>query len=224
MIGGISSYASKSYSALTSMYRAMSSGNRINSAADDAAGLAISEKMKLQSTAYTRQNANARDEQNQLNIQDGKLATTTSALQRMYELGLQASNGTYGAQEKRTLQAEVDQLKDFIGSDKLAELGLTDYDVTANPDLSAVKDAVNAVSSARGDIGAKYNGLSRQISARDIANENLTDSLSQIADLDYGAMINRVNTEQTLFQMRLMMQKNQMANMYAAPARLLGFM
>lgn len=222
MIGGISSYVSKSYGAMNSLYRAMSSGNRINSAADDAAGLAISEKMKLQSTAYTRQNANARDEQNQLNIQDGKLSTTTSALQRMYELGLQASNGAYGAQEKRTLQAEVDQLKDFIGSDKLAELGLTNYDVTANPDLTAVKDAVNAVSSARGDIGAKYNGLSHQISARDIANENLTDSLSQIADLDYGAMINRVNTEQTLFQMRLMMQKNQMANMYAAPARLLG--
>ena len=224
MIGGISSYASRSYAAMSSMYRAMSSGRRINSAADDAAGLAISEKMKLQSTGLARQNANARDEQNQMNIQDGKLSTTAAALQRMHELGLQASNGTYGAQEKRALQAEVDQLKDFIGSEKLSELGLSGFDVTANPDLSAVEDAVNAVSSARGDIGAKYNGLSRQINARDIANENLTDSLSQIEDLDYGAMISRVNTEQTLFQMRLMMQKNQMANMYSAPARLLGFM
>lgn len=92
----------------------MATGRRINSAADDAAGLAISEKLLSQSNGYSVANRNAEDGQSVANVADGGLDGIQDSLQRMRELSVQASNGTYSDEDKALIQKEIVQLKSTI--------------------------------------------------------------------------------------------------------------
>jgi len=92
----------------------LSSGYRINSAADDAAGLAISEKMKAQIAGLNQAQRNAQDGISLLQTAEGALNETTSILQRMRELVVQASNDTNTNTDKINIQKEIDQLKEEI--------------------------------------------------------------------------------------------------------------
>lgn len=95
-------------------YLKISSGKRINSAADDAAGLAISQKLQSQATGYSVANKNAADGQNLINVAEGGMSSISDYLQRIRELGVQASNGTYTAEDKKNMQIEIDELKKGI--------------------------------------------------------------------------------------------------------------
>ena len=96
-------------------YRQLSSGKRINSAADDAAGLAIAEKLKTQSNGYDVGRRNAATSKDMVNVADGGLSSITDSLQRIRELGVQASNtAIYGDSERKMMQQEIDQLKGAI--------------------------------------------------------------------------------------------------------------
>lgn len=97
-----------------SLYTQLASGKRINSAADDAAGLAISEKLLTQTNGYTVGTNNAADGVNLLNVADGALSGIQDSLQRMRELAVQAGNGIYTAADKEMLQMEIDGLKQSI--------------------------------------------------------------------------------------------------------------
>lgn len=97
----------------------LSSGYRINSAADDAAGLAISEKMKSQITGLDTASDNAQDGESLLETGEGALSEVHSMLNRMVELATQSANGTYGTQERSKLQDEVTNLSDEI--DRISE-------------------------------------------------------------------------------------------------------
>jgi flagellin len=88
----------------------LSSGVRINRAADDAAGLAISELMRAQARGQSMASRNASDTISMIQTAEGALSETHSVLQRMRELAVQASNDTYTDQDRRALQAEVTQL------------------------------------------------------------------------------------------------------------------
>ena len=92
----------------------LSSGLRINHAADDASGLAISEKLRGQITGLKRASMNAQDGISMLQTAEGALGEVSSMLQRMRELAVQAANGTYTTNDRIELQKEVDQLKDEI--------------------------------------------------------------------------------------------------------------
>ncbi|WP_406543436.1 flagellin [Clostridium ljungdahlii] len=92
----------------------LSSGLRINSAADDAAGLAISEKMKAQVGGLNQANANAQDGVSMTQTAEGALNETTSILQRMRTLANQAANGTNTDQDISNIQDEMDQLTSEI--------------------------------------------------------------------------------------------------------------
>jgi flagellin len=92
----------------------LSSGYRINSAADDAAGLAISEKMKAQIAGLNQAQRNAQDGISLLQTAEGALNETTSILQRMRELTVQASNDTNTNTDRANIQKEIDQLKSEI--------------------------------------------------------------------------------------------------------------
>ncbi len=95
-------------------YQSFSSGKRINSASDDAAGLAIAEKLKSQSNSYDVGTRNAGTSQDMINIADGALGSITENLQRIRELSVQASNGLYTESDRGAIQAEIDQLKQSI--------------------------------------------------------------------------------------------------------------
>lgn len=92
----------------------LSSGLRINRAGDDAAGLAISEKMRAQIRGLDQSSRNAQDGISLIQTAEGALNETHSILQRMRELAVQAENGTYTTTDRVKLGAEVKQLKNEI--------------------------------------------------------------------------------------------------------------
>jgi flagellin len=87
---------------------------RINRASDDAAGLAISERMRGQYRGLDTASRNASDSISMLRTGEGALAQTHEALQRMRELAVQASNGIYTDSDRGVLQAEMNQLRSEI--------------------------------------------------------------------------------------------------------------
>lgn len=88
----------------------LSSGLRINRAGDDAAGLAISEKMRAQVRGLDQASANAQDANSLIATAEGALNETHSILQRMRELAVQSSNDTNTSDDRTKIQSEVDQL------------------------------------------------------------------------------------------------------------------
>ena len=97
----------------------LASGRRINSAADDAAGLAITNRQTSQIRGLDQAIRNANDGISLIQTAEGALDETTNILQRMRELSIQSSNGIYSNSDRATLDAEVQQLKAEI--DRIAE-------------------------------------------------------------------------------------------------------
>lgn len=92
----------------------LSSGLRINSAADDPAGLAISEKMKAQIRGLEVAERNAQDGISMLQTADGQLQSVQDMLQRLNELAVQSANGTYSESDRSAMSAEFNELLNAI--------------------------------------------------------------------------------------------------------------
>jgi flagellin len=97
----------------------LSSGYKILSAKDDAAGLAIARKMNMQIRALERANQNSNDGLSVVDTADGAMTEMHSILQRMNELSIQAANGTNSDDDRSQIQLEIDQLVDEI--DRIAD-------------------------------------------------------------------------------------------------------
>jgi flagellin len=100
--------------ALTTALERLSSGFRINHAADDAAGMAISNKMQAQIDGLNQASRNASDGSSVLETADGALNEVTSMIQRMRELSVQAANGTNTKDDREAIQDEIDNLLEEI--------------------------------------------------------------------------------------------------------------
>ena len=99
---------------LSASLEKLSSGYRINKAADDSAGMAISQKMKSQIRGLEQASRNAADGISLIQTAEGALSETEAILQRMRELSVQASNDTNTIEDRKAIQKEIDQLKDEI--------------------------------------------------------------------------------------------------------------
>jgi flagellin len=99
---------------LDSTMEKLSSGERINRAGDDPAGLAVSEKMRSQIRGLRRAEMNAQDGISFIQTSEGYLAETQDILQRLRELAVQSSNGIYTTEDRMQLQVEVSQLVDEV--------------------------------------------------------------------------------------------------------------
>ena len=97
----------------------LSSGYKINRAADDAAGLSISEKMRKQIKGLTQASSNAQDGVSAVQTAEGALTEVHSMLQRMNELAVHSSNGTNSQTDRKAIQDEIDQLTSEI--DRVSE-------------------------------------------------------------------------------------------------------
>ena len=106
---------SKTQNALSVSFNRLSSGYRINSAADDSAGLAISENMKLQIRSYTVAERNANDGISMTQTAEGSLGQLTDLLGRMRELAMEAANGSMSSADRDYLSTEFTQLQAEIG-------------------------------------------------------------------------------------------------------------
>ncbi len=100
----------KNNNALNTSFQRLSSGLRINTAGDDAAGLAIADRMQSQVRGLNQAVRNANDASSVLRTAEGGLVQTTSILQRLRELAVQAASDTNNTSDRNSIQAEADQL------------------------------------------------------------------------------------------------------------------
>lgn len=158
--------------ALDKSLERLSSGLRINRAADDAAGLAISEKMKGQISGLEQAKRNAQDSISMIQTAEGALNETQSILQRMRELAVQSANDTNTASDRAQIQKEIDQLAKELSrisnttefnTKNLLAGGLTDnkFQIGANKDqnISLSINAMDAKSLGVADNLFKYAGV-----------------------------------------------------------------
>jgi flagellin len=99
---------------VSSSMEKLASGMRINKAGDDASGLAVSEKMRSQIRGLHRAGLNAQDDISFIQTTEGYLGETTSVLQRIRELAVQAANGIYSSEDRMQIQVEISQLVDEV--------------------------------------------------------------------------------------------------------------
>ena len=224
-------------SALSKNLEKLSSGYKINRAGDDAAGLAISEKMRAQITGLETAQKNAKDGISLIQTAEGALTEVHDMLNRMVELATQSANGTYDNNvDRKNLQAELDQLRTEINrisdsanfngiklfdgsmSQLTASAGITlqigdtsaSFNVlsftlgnmdagclgisadkvsitnaaSAGVAISLIKEAINKVSTVRGQLGAYQNRLNHTINNLSVMTENIQDAESTIRDTD----------------------------------------
>ena len=140
--------------ALAKSTEKLSSGYRINRAADDAAGLAISEKMRSQIRGLDQASTNASDGISMIQTAEGALGESHSILQRMRELCVQAANGTETDSDRGNIQDEIEQLQEEL--DRIAE----DTEFNTMKLLDGSMSAASAgVSSAGPKFGVYDDGL-----------------------------------------------------------------
>jgi flagellin len=172
----------------------LSSGYRINRAADDAAGLAISEKLRGQIRGLSQAQRNAQDGVSLVQTAEGSLNEVHSMLQRVRELAVQSANGTLSTSDKAAITAEAAQLQseitrigqtaDFNGIKLLdGSAGTISFQVGAN-DGDVISVATSTLSSQIGTIDVSNAGA---ISAIDAAIQNVSTMRST-----FGAVQNRL--------------------------------
>lgn len=177
----------------------LSSGFRINRAGDDAAGLAISEKMRSQISGLSMAERNAQDGISFIQTAEGGLQETHSILQRMRELAVQSANGTYQDSDREQLQNEVTSLlaevDNIATSTKFNGQSLLDSDATvkfqigANAetvDLALTKNDKGTLQIENIDIGTA-DGAAEAITALDTAIETVSTNRAA-----FGAVQNRL--------------------------------
>ena len=159
----------------------LSSGYKINRAADDAAGLSISEKMRKQIRGLTQASANAQDGISTVQTAEGALNEVQDMLQRMNELAVKAANGTNSENDRSYIQNEIDQLTTEI--DRVSET--TKFNETYL--LKGDRDAVKGFTYSYKTYGAT--NASDAIKAKDATATMNTDAAS-----GFGAAISFSNT------------------------------
>lgn len=148
----------------------LSSGMRINRAGDDAAGLAISEKMRGQIRGLTMASKNAQDAISLIQTAEGALNETHAILQRMRELAVQAANDTNTDEDRSALQAELDQLLQEI--DRIAD----------NTEFNTLKLLDGSLKST--DDSSESTGLKFHIGANE--NQNITLTIADMSTKGLG--------------------------------------
>ena len=245
-MNGISNVGGNNY---TSNYYAqsLSSGNKIHQAADGASELAILKKQDLQAGGYRQGTENLQSGKNTLNIADGAMDGITAYIQRMRDLAIKAINGLCSSDDRASMQAEVDQLKQGISdvvsatkyneskmldgstSDKiiisdaegasrplsvrdssLSALGLEDFDLTGPFDISVLDNALEQVSQNRASVGAQMNAYDHAVAYNSAAEYNTVSAQSASGDTEYGEYISKLQKENQLQSVSVMMQKKEM--------------
>ena len=180
---------SKNEKATASSLQKLSSGLRINSAADDAAGLAISQKMTAQVNGLDQAKSNAQNGISFVQTAEGGLNETQSILQRMRELAVQSSNDTNKDVDRGQIQKEVDQLASEItdiandtefNSQKLLNGGISDAGISKNV-FQVGANAGQQLDVSIGAMDAKTLGV-----ARDTITASLAAGATKVTGVELG--------------------------------------
>ena len=137
----------KNVSGLKKSTEKLSTGYQINRAADNAAGLAISEKMRSQIRGLSQATNNSNDAISLIQTAEGGLQETEDIMQRMHELAVQSANGTYTDEDREQIQYEVDALKAEV--DRISQA--TEYN-----EMKLLDGSLAGAGTSSGEYGAKY--------------------------------------------------------------------
>jgi flagellin len=189
----------------------LSSGLRVNRAADDAAGLSISEKMRGQIRGLTQAARNTQDGISFIQTAEGALNEVSAMLVRMKELAVQYANGTLSEEDQANIEAELDQLAEEIGTitsestfngislfstieivisdsdaaDDKFEIGTGDLDIDLTGNTTEdIEAAIDEVNTARATLGAQQNRLEHIYNNINTTTENLQAAEARIRDTD----------------------------------------
>ena len=178
-------------SALSKNLEKLSSGYKINRAGDDAAGLAISEKMRAQITGLEAAQKNAKDGISLIQTAEGALTEVHDMLNRMVELATQSANGTYDdAVDRKNLQAELDQLRTEI--DRIADSANFNGIKLFNGSMAA---AGSAVTLQIGDTADQFNQLTFTLQTMKAADLGIGTTQVTISSATYAASaVDRIKT------------------------------
>jgi len=198
-------YLNYNQKALNKNMERLSSGYRINSAADDPAGLSISENMRAQISGLNTMQRNAQDEISSIQTADGALNEVHAMLVRMKELSVQSANGTYTSDTDRVnmnkeftaLKDEIDRItntttyngSNVVNKDPVSQKsGLSELNILTQENARKAADEldkeVDNVSGKRANLGAQQNALEHRINVMGITAENLQAAESRIRDVD----------------------------------------
>ncbi len=192
--------------ALNRVLGQLGSGLRINRAADDAAGLAISERFRTQIRQFTQEAGNLQSGVNAIQTAEGGLSAQQDAVGRIRELAVQAANGTLTDDQRAAINDEAQQLLEQIdqtaegatfneqelltGTGDPIELGTAAGDqIAINPStVDTLDTAETRISQNRAGLGAQENRLTHGISVRETTTQNLQESESMLRDLDVAVL------------------------------------
>jgi flagellin len=207
--------------ALSTNFAKLSSGMRINSAADDAAGLAISERMKSQTRSLSQAERNANDGISALQTAEGALNENSGVLVRMRELAMQSANGTLGASDRSALQTEFGQLRSEI--DRISNV--TEFNGTKLLDGSAptMKFQVGISASASDTITANLSKMTAASYGTDSAGATIDLTALNIGDDSVAGTTGDASTAQSalaVLDQAISATSNSRANLGAIQNRL----
>ncbi len=186
--------------------KSLASGSRINSAADDAAGLAISENLKANNRGNRVAKRNAEDAVSLIQVAEGGLNEINNIMVRLRELGVQSASDTIGDQEREFINKEAEQLLEEVdriaASTKFGERNLLDGSDNELEFQVGVDGSESSIMRYSSDADATTSGLSvsgldlsDKSSARD-ALETLDDALNMVGAMrsQFGAVQNRLDS------------------------------
>ncbi|NBT04917.1 MAG: flagellin FliC [Proteobacteria bacterium] len=184
----------------------LSSGLRINRASDDAAGMAVSEKLKNQVRGLNQAQRNAQDGISLIQTAEGGMGEIHSLLARMRELAVQAANDTLTTADRANLNAEFTQLSFALTNNTAAGTGiaLTSNDVTSAANallaITQLDTAIGTVSTNRANLGALQSRLESASRSLAVAAENTAAANSRVADADIASSMSELVRAQILQQ------------------------
>jgi len=189
----------------------LASGKKINSAADDAAGLQIANRLTAQSNGYQQLSYNSQDQININQVQSGQLSSISESLQRANELAIQSGNPV---SDSGAIQAEFDQLTEEINAiagevldDPSFLSGLDANDPVATQ--TAIEDAFTTISETSAGLGASSNVLEDQVSTYETTRVNVNASRSRIEDTDYAQTTSEQQQAGVLLQSAVINKKDE---------------
>jgi len=188
-IASLSSQASLAVNqrGLAKAMQELSTGKRINSASDDAAGLAISDKLTSQIRGFNQAVRNANDAISMLQTAEGATNEITNMLQRMRELAVQAANDTNGSGERSALQSEYSALRTEIDristTTKFNNMGILDGTAGSGSN-GTLTFQVGATSDSDNQVDFTFSDFSTSGITADVASDDLTTLSGAQAALD----------------------------------------
>lgn len=205
----------------------LSSGLRINRAADDAAGLSISEKMRGQIRGLGQAARNAQDGISYIQTAEGALNEVSDMLTRLKELSVQKANGTYSASDITNLELEMTQLgteidnviasTEFNGTNTFAgtvNIVISDDDtdtfavgitvaaqsLTSASTTANIETSIDTINTARSTFGSHQNRLEHIVNNLGTTTENVTAAESRIRDVDMAKEMSEFTKNSILMQ------------------------